>query len=75
MKDKEIINQSPYYIYVFAFLFLFSFGIGIGFLRNNLKKSIQEKAIAEKPLIAIDKNQKLSDTDIIQELKKILRAN
>ena len=70
LKDKEIINRSPYLIYIYAFLILFAFGIGIGFLRNNLKKSIQDESIAEKPLIAIDKNQKLSDIDIIQEIKK-----
>jgi len=69
LKDKEIINGSPYLIYIYAFLILFVFGIGIGFLRNNLKKSIQEESIAEKPLIATDKNQKLSDIDIIQEIK------
>ena len=54
LKDKEIINRSPYLIYSYAFLILFAFGIGIGFLRNNLKKSIQDDAITEKPLIAID---------------------
>ncbi len=70
LKDKEIINRTPYLIYIYAFLILFAFGIGIGFLRNNLKKSIQDESIAEKPLIAIDKNQKLSDIDIIQEIKK-----
>jgi len=70
LKDKEIINRSPYFIYIYAFLILFSFGIGIGFLRNNLKKSIQDESIAEKPLIAIDKNQKLNEIDIIQETKK-----
>ncbi len=70
LKDKEIINRSPYLIYIYAFLILFAFGIGIGFLRNNLKKSIQEEAITEKPLIAIDKNQKISEKDIIQEIKK-----
>jgi len=70
LKDKETINRSPYLIYIYAFLILFAFGIGIGFLRNNLKKSIQDKAIPEKPLIAIDKNQKLSEIDIIQEIKK-----
>ncbi len=70
LKDNEIINRSPYLIYIYAFLILFAFGIGIGFLRNNLKKSIQEEAIAEKPLIAIEKNQKLSEKDIIQEIKK-----
>ena len=70
LKDKEIINRSPYLIYIYAFLILFAFGIGIGFLRNNLKKSIQDEAIAEKPLIAIDKNQKISEKYIIQEIKK-----
>ena len=70
LKYKQIINQSPYLIYIYAFLILFAFGIGIGFLRNNLKKSIQEESIAEKPLVVIDKNQKLSEKDIIQEIKK-----
>jgi len=70
LKDKEIINRSPYLIYIYAFLILFAFGIGIGFLRNNLKKSIQDEAITEKPLIAIDTNQKISEKDIIQEMKK-----
>ncbi len=70
LKDKEIINRSPYLIYIYAFLILFVFGIGIGFLRNNLKKSIQKEAIAEKSLIVIDKNQKINQKDIIQEIKK-----
>jgi len=69
LKDKEIINRSPYLIYIYAFLILFAFGIGIGFLRNNLKKSIQEESVAEKPLIAIDKNQKIIEKDTIQEIK------
>jgi len=70
LKDKEIFKRSSYLIYIYAFLILFAFGIGIGFLRNNLKKSIQEEAIAEKPLIAKDKNQKISEIDIVQEIKK-----
>ena len=37
IKNKEIINRSPYLIYIYAFLILFAFGIGIGFLRNNFK--------------------------------------
>ena len=57
-------------IYIYAFLILFAFGIGIGFLRNNLKKSSQDQTIAEKPLIVIDKNQKNTEKDIIQEIKK-----
>jgi len=70
LKDKEIINRAPYLIYIYAFLILFAFGIGIGFLRNNFKKSIQNESIAEKPLIAKDKNQNISEKDIIQEIKK-----
>jgi len=70
LKDKEIINRTPYLIYIYAFLILFAFGIGIGFLRNNLKKSIQDESIFENPLNAKDKNQKLSEIDIIQEIKK-----
>ncbi|EEE39718.1 IMS domain-containing protein [Prochlorococcus marinus] len=70
LKDKEIINRSPYLIYIYAFLILFLFGIGIGFLRNNLKKSIQNESVAERPLIAIDKNQKPNKKDVIQEIKK-----
>ncbi|MCQ9203232.1 MAG: IMS domain-containing protein [Prochlorococcus marinus CUG1436] len=70
LKDKEIVTRSPYLIYIYAFLILFAFGIGIGFLRNNFKKSIQDESIAEKPLIAIDKNQKLSEIDTIEQIKK-----
>ncbi len=70
LKDQEIINGSPYLIYVYAFLILFAFGIGIGFIRNNLKKSIQEEAITETSLIAIDKNQKIIEKNIIKEIKK-----
>ncbi len=70
LKDKETISRSPYLIYIYAFLILFAFGIGIGFLRNNLKKSIQDKSIAEKPLITTDKNQKLIEKDATQEIKK-----
>ncbi len=70
LKDKGIIKQSPYLVYIYAFLILFAFGIGIGFLRNNFKKSIQKEANFEKTLIAKDKNQKISEKDIIQEIKK-----
>ncbi len=70
LKGKEVINRSPYLIYIYAFLILFAFGIGIGFLRNNFKKSIQDEAIIEKSLTVIDKNQKISEKDIIQEIEK-----
>ena len=70
LKDKEIINRSPYLIYLYAFLILFVFGIGIGFLRNNLKKSIQPGAIADKPLLNLDKNQNAGKKEFIQEIKE-----
>jgi len=70
LKNKEIINRYPYLIYIYAFFILFAFGIGIGFLRNNLKKSIQDESIAEKPLIEIDKNQMIGEKYIIQAIKK-----
>ena len=70
MKDQETIVRSPYLIYLYAFLILFTFGIGIGFLRNNFKNSIQDKPVADKPLIALDENKNVSEKDIIQEIKK-----
>ena len=69
LKDKEIINRSPYLIYIYAFLILFSFGIGIGLLRNNLKKSNQGDAVEDKPLIVFDKNQKVVEKDILKKIK------
>ncbi len=74
LKDQEIIGRSPYLIYLYAFLLLFTFGIGIGFLRNNYKNSIKDDAVVDKPFVALDKNQKVSDKDIIQE-KKIKPLN
>ncbi len=70
LKDKKIINLSPYLIYFYAFLILFIFGFGIGFLRNNAKKSTQGKAFGDKSLIAIDKDQKVGETKNSQEIKK-----
>ena len=70
LKDKQITSRSPYLIYLYAFLILFTFGIGIGFLRNNFKNSIQDDAVEDKTFIALDKNQKVSDNDITQEIKK-----
>ncbi len=70
LKDQEITTRSPYLIYLYAFLILFIFGFSIGFLRNNLKKSFQDKAVTDKPLITVDKNQKVSEKDILKELKK-----
>jgi len=69
LNDKKIISQSPYRIYLYAFLILFIFGIGIGFLRNNGKKSIQDNLLNDNPLITSDKDKKVIEKDIIQEIK------
>jgi len=70
LNNTKIFSRSPYLVYLYAFMILFTFGIGIGFLRNNFKKSIQNEIVSDKPLIAVDKNQKVSEKDIIQEIKK-----
>ncbi len=70
LNDKEITSRSPYLNYLYAFLILFIFGFGIGLLRNNLKKSIQDTTVEDKLLIAVDNNQKDSEKDIVQEIKK-----
>ena len=70
LNDKGIISRSPYLIYLYAFLILFIFGISIGLLRNNLKRSVKDEIVAEKPLGALDKSQKISDQDIVVEIKK-----
>ena len=70
LNDKESISRSPYLIYLYAFLILFIFGFGIGFLRNNFKKSIQDETVTKKSLIAKDINQKVSEEDVTQEIKK-----
>ncbi len=70
LNNKEIYSHSPYLIFLYAFIFLFTFGIGFGFLKNNLKKSLQNKVVPDKPFIAVDKNQKVSEKDIIQKIKK-----
>ncbi len=70
LKDQEIISKSPYLIYLYAFLLLFTFGIGIGFLRNNFKNSIQNDAVVNKPVKAVDKNQTVIKKDTNQETKK-----
>ena len=67
LKDREFISRSPYLIYLYVFIILFAFGIGIGFLRNNLKNTIQEKALEEKSLTALDKNQNVIQENFIQE--------
>jgi len=70
LKDQEFNDSSSYLIYIYAFLLLFAFGIGIGFFRNNFKNSIQDKAVTDKPLITVDKKQKVNEKVFIKEIKK-----
>ena len=70
MKDQEFNVGSPYLIYIYAFLILFAFGIGIGFFRNNFKNSIKDKNVEDKPLISLDKNEKVFEKIIIKDNKK-----
>jgi len=70
LKDKNIISLGPYLIYIYAFLILFAFGMAIGIIRNNLKNSFQDQTLTDKPLISKDKNQKISEKDILQDIKK-----
>jgi hypothetical protein len=70
LKNKYIFSRSPYLISLYTFLILFTLGIGIGFLRNNLKKSIQDETFSDEPLITLDKNQKVTNKRSIREIKK-----
>ena len=70
LKDRQIISRAPYLIYLSSFLILFILGFGIGFLRNNYKKSVQDKPFDNKSLIAADKKQKDIGKDAIQDSKK-----
>jgi len=67
LQDKENFTRSPYLTYLYAFLILFIFGFGIGFLRNNFKKSFQDKLLTEKALITLDNNKKVSEQEITKE--------
>ncbi len=58
LKDQDFIDRSSYLVYLYAFLILFVFGIGIGFIRNNSKNAMQDKIVLDKPLVAVDENQK-----------------
>ena len=66
---KGIFNQSSYKTYFFAFLILFSSGIGIGFLRNNLKKDIQNEKGLDKPLVNSEENFNSLEKDIADPTK------
>jgi len=70
LNEKQNIIRSPYLVYLYSFLILFIFGFGIGLLRNNFKKSIQDKAVADKPLLAVEKNKKVIEKENFQENKK-----
>ncbi len=51
LENKRIVARSHYLTYLYAFLILFAFGLGVSFLRNNFKKSLQEKEIIENSSI------------------------
>ena len=51
-------------------MILFTLGISIGFLRNNSKKSIQDDNLAEKSLTISVENQKITEKDMLPEIKK-----
>ena len=70
LENKEIFNRSPYLTYFYAFLVLFAFGIGVGFLRNNLKKSIPNEKVIDKPLKLSNNNKKVNEKNFIKENKK-----
>ena len=70
LNNKEIFSRSPYLIYLYAFIILFTLGIGIGFIRNNLKKSIQNEVVSDKALTVVDNLKKDGEKDIIQEITK-----
>ncbi len=71
LENNKMFNKSPYLTYFYAFLLLFSVGIGVGLLRNNFKKSIVRKDIADKSSI-ISESQKFSNKDLTKDDKKEL---
>ncbi len=69
LENFRIFNKSSYLTYLYAFLILFAFGLGVGFVRNNLKKTLQEKEIIENSL-SINENKNFYDESLKQDDKK-----
>ena len=66
LKNNRILDKAPYLIYLYAFLIVFALGIGVGFLRNNFKKTSQDKEIIEKSSILQNENKRPSDDELIK---------
>ena len=66
LKNNRILDKAPYLIYLYAFLIVFALGIGVGFLRNNFKKTSQDKEIIEKSFILQNENTRPSDDELIK---------
>ena len=70
----RIFNKSSYLTYLYAFLILFAFGLGVGFVRNNLKKPVQEKEIIDNSL-SINENKNVFNEGLNQDDKKKVLDN
>ena len=66
LKNNRILDKDPYLIYLYAFLIVFALGIGVGFLRNNFKKTSQDKEIIEKSFILQNENKRPSEDELIK---------
>jgi len=69
LENNSNFNNSPYIVYIYVFLILFSLGIGVGLLRNNFKKTIDQKNIVDDSLV-INENQTVFNEGLNQENKK-----
>ena len=69
LENNSNFKNSPYIVYIYVFLILFSLGIGVGLLRNNFKKTIDQKNIVDDSLV-INENQTVSNEILNQENKE-----
>ncbi len=69
LENYRIFNKSSYLTYLYAFLILFAFGLGFGFVRNNLKKPLQEKEIIDNSL-SKNENKNVFNEGLNQDDKK-----
>ncbi len=74
LENYRIFNKSSYLTYLYAFLILFAFGLGVGFVRNNLKKPVQEKEIIDNSL-SINENKNIFNEGLNQDDKKKVLDN
>ncbi len=74
LENYKIFNKSSYLTYLYAFLILFAFGLGVGFVRNNLKKTLQEKEIIDNSL-SINENKNVFNEGLNQDDKKKVLNN